>query len=68
MCLASPSGRPVFLGNFVANFVGECRVGNDSDKGSDKGNASEGGAKQIRSRAVGGGMQNPLAYSDDSSI
>src|SRR5258705_12402658 len=47
VCLASPSARPVFVGNFVASFVGERTVDNVSDKVSEKGNVSEGGAKHI---------------------
>lgn len=53
ICLASASARPVFVGIFVANFVGESTVDKVSDKDSDKGRFSKGGAKQI----LGGGLR-----------
>src|SRR6185369_17073313 len=43
MCFASRSARPVFVGN----FVGERTVNTVSDKVSDKGKGSEGGAKHV---------------------
>jgi hypothetical protein len=52
ICLASPSTRPVFVGNFVGSFVGERLADKVSDKVSDKGNVCEGGFKPIGTTAL----------------